>query len=120
MNPPEVLAFHLGDAAGGAHRITWDGAALRYERFRDDFEKLRESSSRPEPTAWAAFARALDRAAVDGWAPRYEGPGGGDRWSLELAWAGREVRASGDGDQPPGFVRLKLAIWALLGNPPAI
>lgn len=120
VRPPEVLAFHLGDAAGGAHRVTWDGEALRYERFREDFEKLRESRARPDAAAWTAFARALERVAPEGWDPRYDGPEGGDRWTLELVWDARTVRASGDGAYPPDFVRFKLAIWALLGNPPAI
>ncbi len=120
MRPPEVLAFHLGDAAGGAHRATWDSETLRYERFRDGFEKLRESRVTPDAKAWAAFARALERIDPWSWAPRYTGEGQGERWSLELAWDGRTVRASGEGAQPPDFTRFKLALWALLGNPPAL
>lgn len=120
MRPPEVLAFHLGDSAGGAHRLTWDGEALRYERFRGGFEKLRETTTRPAAAEWAAFARSLERIAPERWLARYEGAGPGERWSLELDWGERTARASGEGAYPPEFTRLKLALWALLGDPPAI
>jgi hypothetical protein len=117
---PRVLAFHVGDAAGGAHRMTWDGAVLRYERFRDGFEKLRESAVAPDAAAWAVFARAVERIDPFAWGARYEGEGRAGRWSLELEWDGRTARASGEGAYPEGFERLKVALWALAGNPPAL
>lgn len=120
MQPPDVLAFHLGDPAGGAHRVTWDGENLRYERFREGFEKLRETCKAPDAAAWTAFARAIARIRPEAWQARYEGEGPGERWSLELDWDGRTARASGEGAYPPDFTRLKLALWALLDNPPAI
>lgn len=99
--------------------MLWDGAELRYERFRGGFERVHGAAVAPDGKAWAAFARALERVAPWGWQAMYDG-GDGERWSLELTWDGRTVRASGIGAYPEGFTRFKIALWALLGNPPAL
>lgn len=128
---PERFKIKIGGLSGPSYSVRLKGDDLLYTSWDND-NILDERRITPIPDTWQAFRHALDDIGVWNWQEAYPNPGETDstQWSLDIAWDGREITSSGDGNYPvadgrpdndpditPTFERFLEAVRKLIGRP---
>ncbi|MEJ0001528.1 MAG: hypothetical protein WDO13_21785 [Verrucomicrobiota bacterium] len=79
--------------------VQMQGDALIYRVTRAGKE-VTNATAHPGGDDWFAFIQALNAAKVYKWAPRYEYPGQGPAWTIDLTMDDRRFSSSGTNEYP--------------------
>ncbi len=109
-DPPAVdLEVYVGNFAGAAYGVWWDGERLVYESFEPGYREREQARLTPSRAQWQRFWRTMEELGVWVWEPRYGAAEphepevaiqDGTHWSVTLAHEGRRIVSSGDGAAP--------------------
>ena len=87
------------DIKGAEMTVQMAGDTVIYKVTLGD--KILESlTAHPSDDAWFKFIQGLNDAKVYKWAPRYEYPGQGPAWVIDLVMEDRKFNSSGKNDYP--------------------
>jgi hypothetical protein len=87
------------DDKGVATVIQMAGDAVSYKVIQGD-KVLESTLAHPSGDDWFAFIQGLNTAKVYKWAPRYELPGQGAAWVIDLAMKDRKFTSEGTNEYP--------------------
>jgi len=87
------------DDKGSSVVVQWTGDALSYKVTV--LNKIQESLTvHPSDDDWLKFIQGLNAAKVYKWAPKYEYPGQGETWAIDLVMDDRTFTSEGTNEYP--------------------
>lgn len=87
------------DDAGTSVSIQLAGDAVIYKVTQGD-KVLETATTHPDGDAWFKFIQGLNGAKVYQWAPKYEYPGQGATWVIDLTMEDRKFTSMGTNEYP--------------------
>jgi hypothetical protein len=107
---PNRLHLYIGGFLGAAYWVDLQGDTLthRVRRYDSEAKGMRETVKehiRPSAAQRSQFWKALEEARLWQWRPHYPPPpnlADGTQWSVDMEWAGRRIRSTGDKNFPGG------------------
>jgi hypothetical protein len=87
------------DDAGSLTVFRGTGDTINYKVTKGD-KVVEELTVRPSGDDWFQFIQKLNAAKVYQWSPKYEYPGQGGSWVIDLVMADRKFGSEGSNDYP--------------------
>jgi hypothetical protein len=127
---PQRFHTRIGGFMGSTYEVQLEDGRLQYTRFGRGLNS-EPVEVRPTTEQWKEFRHELDAIGVWRWRAQYSTPGvaDGTQWSLEVAYADREIRTQGNNNYPgaapvpsgvpsgsKAFTRYLKAVQQLLGG----
>jgi len=105
---PGKLHLSIGGFVGPFYWVDLQGDSLTYRARRYDakakeFKETVKQGIKPSEAQWRQFWKALEEAHTWQWQANYPAPpfiADGTQWSVELDWAGRSVKSTGNNNYP--------------------
>ena len=100
--PPARFAglYIENDDRSGTTIVQLSGDSLIYKRTDGGSKVLESTTINPSPDDWFKFIQGLNSAKVYNWAPKYEYPGQGPSWVIDLTMDDRKFYSEGTNDYP--------------------
>ena len=100
---PKRLNASIGGFMGGSYRVELgDDGAITYTTFDGGYSNPKRVSLHPTPAQWREFRQTLDELKIWLWRKEYPSNGtlDGTQWSIDIAFADREIKTHGDNSYP--------------------
>ena len=100
--PPAAFAslYLENDERSGTTIVQLAGDALIYKRTDGGSKVLETKTVHPSGEDWFKFIQALNATKVYKWAPKYEYPGQGPSWVIDLGMENRKFYSEGTNEYP--------------------
>ena len=87
------------DESGKSTLIQSNGDTVTFKVTEGD-KVVENMTVTPSPDDWFKFIQGLNAAKVYKWAPRYEYPGQGSAWAIDLVMEDRKFKSEGTNEYP--------------------
>ncbi len=100
--PPAAFAslYLENDERSGTTTVQLSGDALIYKRTDGGSKVLETKTVHPTGEDWFKFIQALNAAKVYKWVPKYEYPGQGPSWIIDIGMENRKFYSEGTNEYP--------------------